>query len=251
MKNKPFRVIDPIATGKNILRLRKARGLSVRDLQAYFGFEEPQAIYKWQRGQSLPTVDHLYALSALLDVSMDEILVQTSPKSNHSSCEQQAKATCCSPLFQANWAWQIAHQLYRLPLSYSSRRPLSLNRWFHFPSLQIHTLPPLKLKNYMIYKNALPPGRALGRYRLTAEAYDNTDRFIFIVTYFLQQSKKIIRMFDFYGNVSRKPTAPDEVGAVGFHYCRSCSTWPMSASSRMDCRSSDPMVRTSPKLTQA
>ena len=41
-----FPVIDPVATGANICQLRKARGLTVRDLQRYFGFEEPQAIYK-------------------------------------------------------------------------------------------------------------------------------------------------------------------------------------------------------------
>ena len=50
MNTKQFPVIDPIATGKNIIRLRVERGMSVRDLQAYFGFEEPQAIYKWQQG---------------------------------------------------------------------------------------------------------------------------------------------------------------------------------------------------------
>ena len=54
MNTKQFPVIDPIATGKNIIRLRVERGMSVRDLQAYFGFEEPQAIYKWQQGKSLP-----------------------------------------------------------------------------------------------------------------------------------------------------------------------------------------------------
>ena len=70
-----FPVIDLPATGANIRRLRQTRGLSVRDLQQVFGFEEPQAIYKWQRGQSLPTVDNLYALSALLDVPMNDILV--------------------------------------------------------------------------------------------------------------------------------------------------------------------------------
>jgi len=95
--NKPFRVIDPIATGANIVRLRKERGLTVRDLQAYFGFEEPQAIYKWQRGQSLPTVDNLYALGALLEVPLDDILVQA--KQLHIVSEQQAKAACCSVLF--------------------------------------------------------------------------------------------------------------------------------------------------------
>ena len=54
MQQKVFPVIDPVATGANIVRLRTERGLSVRDLQVYFGFEEPQAIYKWQKGKSLP-----------------------------------------------------------------------------------------------------------------------------------------------------------------------------------------------------
>ena len=62
---KTFPVIDPVATGRNIVRLRTERGMTVRDLQEYFGFEEPQAIYKWQRGKSLPTVDNLYALGRL------------------------------------------------------------------------------------------------------------------------------------------------------------------------------------------
>ena len=100
MINKPFPAIDPVATGANIIRLRKERGLTVRDLQSYFGFEEPQAIYKWQRGLSLPTVDNLYALGALLDVSMDEILVQSSPERNIVMFEQQANGACCSPRFQ-------------------------------------------------------------------------------------------------------------------------------------------------------
>ena len=86
MYAKRFPVIDPVATGANIVRLRRERGLTVRDLQSYFGFEEPQAIYKWQRGQSLPTIDNLYALGALLDVTMDEILVQ----------QMNAAPLCCS-----------------------------------------------------------------------------------------------------------------------------------------------------------
>ena len=96
MHMKQFPVIDPVATGKNIVRLRTERGLSVRDLQSYFGFEEPQAIYKWQQGKSLPTVDNLYALGALLEVPMDDILVSARPKLNMIVNEQQARA-CCSP----------------------------------------------------------------------------------------------------------------------------------------------------------
>ena len=74
-----FPTIDLRATGENIIRLRKDSGLSVRELQHYFGFEEPQAIYKWQQGKCLPSVDNLFALSCLLGVSMNDILVQTSP----------------------------------------------------------------------------------------------------------------------------------------------------------------------------
>lgn len=102
-----FPVIDPEATGANILRLRRERGFTVRDLQQYFGFEEPQAIYKWQRGQSLPSVDNLYALSVLFGVPMNDILVSSGQSLYITAYEQQAGA-CCSA-FLSPWAqraWQ-------------------------------------------------------------------------------------------------------------------------------------------------
>ena len=68
-------VIDLSATGQNIARLRIEAGLSVKDLQDIFGFANPQAIYKWQNGLCLPTLDNLVILAAVLDVSLDEIIV--------------------------------------------------------------------------------------------------------------------------------------------------------------------------------
>ena len=68
-------VIDLRATGQNIKTLRKAAGLSVRDLQEILGFTNPQAIYKWQNGDSLPSIDNLVILAAVLGVTVDEILV--------------------------------------------------------------------------------------------------------------------------------------------------------------------------------
>ena len=68
-------VIDMVKTGQNIIILRKKAGLSVRDLQDAFGFGTPQAIYKWQQGLALPTIDNLVALAALLDVAIDDIIV--------------------------------------------------------------------------------------------------------------------------------------------------------------------------------
>lgn len=67
--------IDMIKTGQNIVILRKRAGLSVRELQDAFGFGTPQAIYKWQQGIALPTIDNLVALAAMLDVTIDEIIV--------------------------------------------------------------------------------------------------------------------------------------------------------------------------------
>lgn len=67
--------IDMVATGKNILRLREAAGLTVKDIQEIFGFASPQAIYKWQHGSAMPTVDNLVILAMILGVTIDEILV--------------------------------------------------------------------------------------------------------------------------------------------------------------------------------
>ena len=57
------------------MKLRKAAGLSVREMQNIFGFTTPQAIYKWQHGTAMPTIDNLVVLAAVLDVTFDEILV--------------------------------------------------------------------------------------------------------------------------------------------------------------------------------
>ena len=67
--------VDLIKSGENIAKLRKAAGLSVKDLQEVFGFGTPQAIYKWQQGAALPTVDNLVVLSVIFGKTIDEILV--------------------------------------------------------------------------------------------------------------------------------------------------------------------------------
>ena len=73
-----FPVIDMAATGRKIKALREHNGYSVQDVQLYFGFGQPQAIYKCERGETLPSVDNLYALSSLLGEPMKNILVPTS-----------------------------------------------------------------------------------------------------------------------------------------------------------------------------
>ena len=67
--------IDMAATGKNIARLRVNAGITARQLQTFLGFTTPQAIYKWQRGESMPSIDNMAALAALFGVGLDDIII--------------------------------------------------------------------------------------------------------------------------------------------------------------------------------
>jgi len=67
--------IDMAATGKNIAKMRQNAGLTVKNLQIFFGFATPQAIYKWQHGTAMPTIDNLVALAMIFGVTMDDIIV--------------------------------------------------------------------------------------------------------------------------------------------------------------------------------
>lgn len=62
-------------TGKRIKQMMQEHGYSVRDIQEAMGFENPQAIYKWLSGKSLPNLDNFLILSKILHTSMEEILV--------------------------------------------------------------------------------------------------------------------------------------------------------------------------------
>lgn len=65
------------ATGANIAQLRKRAGLTVKDIQDVLGLNNPQAIYAWQRGQALPTIDNLVVLATILNVKIDDIIAKT------------------------------------------------------------------------------------------------------------------------------------------------------------------------------
>lgn len=75
MKNITYPTLNLTATGERIKTLRKERGITVMEIAAFMGFQEPKAVYKWQKGECLPTVDNLYALSRLFGTTIEEILV--------------------------------------------------------------------------------------------------------------------------------------------------------------------------------
>lgn len=71
----PYPIINMVKTGQNIKRLRIEHNISVAEIQMFLGLATPQAIYQWQAGLTLPSVDHLCALSHLFGVTMNEILI--------------------------------------------------------------------------------------------------------------------------------------------------------------------------------
>ena len=82
--------INVAATGRNIQALMNLHGLTVRDVKDYLGLGAPQSVYRWYWGKSLPSTDHLFALSKLFAVPMDSILVEQDWDAKY----QPAENTC-------------------------------------------------------------------------------------------------------------------------------------------------------------
>mgnify|MGYP002624078127 CR=1 FL=1 len=75
-----MRQLNPVATGKRIRELRMQRNIKVNELARLIGLESDQAIYKWQRGDSMPSMDNVVVLSEILGVPLDEIIVRDDPR---------------------------------------------------------------------------------------------------------------------------------------------------------------------------
>ena len=66
--------INTVETGRNIRQLRRNRGLSIQDVQSAL-LVNRQTVFKWQRGDTLPTLDNLVILAELFNVKLDDIVV--------------------------------------------------------------------------------------------------------------------------------------------------------------------------------
>ena len=67
--------IDQKATDKRIKDLMLKHNIQVKDLQKACGFDRPQAVYKWLRGASLPSIESLLILQTVFSVSIDDMIV--------------------------------------------------------------------------------------------------------------------------------------------------------------------------------
>lgn len=70
--------IDMNRTGEHIRYLMSVHGYDVKDIQEILQLSCPQPIYRWLKGQILPSVNHLLVLSRLFRVHMEELLIERS-----------------------------------------------------------------------------------------------------------------------------------------------------------------------------
>lgn len=74
--------VDVVKTGERIKNYIKLSEYTVKDIQKYLGLRCPQSIYRWGEGISLPTIGHLYMLSKLFDVDIEDFIVVNSNEIN-------------------------------------------------------------------------------------------------------------------------------------------------------------------------
>lgn len=67
--------IDMKKTGILLKETIEKNGYTVKDIQKILHLSCPQPIYRWFKGIILPSVDHLYVLSRLLKIHMEDLLV--------------------------------------------------------------------------------------------------------------------------------------------------------------------------------
>lgn len=69
-----FPIIDKKRTGKQIRRIMEQKNITVKQLQVYLNLACVQSVYHWLEGSSMPTIDNLYAMSVLFEVSIDDMV---------------------------------------------------------------------------------------------------------------------------------------------------------------------------------
>lgn len=70
-------IVDMEKTGAHIKELFEERNISVIEIRNELGLKSKQSVYRWYDGKAMPTIDHLYTLSRMLKVPVDELLVFT------------------------------------------------------------------------------------------------------------------------------------------------------------------------------
>lgn len=75
MKKETGVSLDMQMTGELLNYMIRKQGYTVGEIQKELMLSCPQPIYRWLRGQTMPSIDNLYRLSRILNVHMDELVI--------------------------------------------------------------------------------------------------------------------------------------------------------------------------------
>lgn len=75
MRKEAGESLDMIMSGEVLNHMIRKRGYTVSEIQKELNLLYPQSIYRWLSGQSMPSIDNLYKLSAILQVHMEDLLM--------------------------------------------------------------------------------------------------------------------------------------------------------------------------------
>lgn len=70
-----YPMINMKATGILLRQIMKQKNMTAKDIQRYLNLSCVQSVYRWLSGHSMPSIDHLYALSELFQMPMDDMIV--------------------------------------------------------------------------------------------------------------------------------------------------------------------------------
>jgi len=88
-----FSPFDLSSIGERIRSMRKAMGITPRYIADELMLGSVQAVYKWERGEGLPAIENLYALSVLFNTTIEEILL--GKKNNNEKEKADAPSPPC------------------------------------------------------------------------------------------------------------------------------------------------------------
>lgn len=93
--------IDQKATACKIRYYMQRAGVKPIDIQRYLNLTCVQTVYRWLDGTNIPTIDHLYALSCLFCVPIDDMIAGVCGESEWRQCEKTVRRIgsyweCCA-----------------------------------------------------------------------------------------------------------------------------------------------------------
>lgn len=78
-----FPQIDKKQMGQRLKQIMKEKNVTPKEVQQYLSLSCVQTVYRWMEGVNVPCVDHLYALSILLEVTVEELVIGRTKKSEY------------------------------------------------------------------------------------------------------------------------------------------------------------------------